>query len=117
MKELTTLAVGLTLALASAFAAPPAAPAAPVRDTVETLHGVTVHDPYRYFENAKDPEVQSWLKAQGDYARQTLDAIPGRDRLLARVTELTNATGDVVGSVERLPGGMMFYMRRVKGER
>src|SRR5438105_9328325 len=116
MIKLTTLAIGLTMAAtaASSFAAPPVAP---VRDQVETLHGVTVHDPYRYFENAKDPEVQSWLKAQGDYARQTLDAIPGRDRLLARVTELTNATGDVIGGIDRMPGGKTFYMRRVKGER
>lgn len=112
MKKLITLAFGLTLA--AAFAAPPVAP---VRDTAETLHGVTVHDPYRYFENVKDTEVQSWLKAQGDYARQTLDAIPGRDKLLARVTELTNATGDVIGGVVRMPGGKTFYMRRVKGER
>lgn len=40
-----------------------AAPVAPVRDVEQTLHGVTVHDPYRYFENLKDPEVQTWLRA------------------------------------------------------
>src|SRR2546421_12880008 len=102
MKELTTLAVGLTLALASAFAAPPVAP---VRDTVETLHGVTVHDPYRYFENVSDPEVQGWLKAQGDYARQKLDAIPGRDEMLKRITELSTASGDAVNDIVRMPGG------------
>src|SRR5690349_22122340 len=104
-------ALGLTLAAASAISAPPVAP---VRDQVETMHGVTVHDPYRYFENAKDPEVIAWMKAQGDYARQQLDAIPGRDAILKRIVELSDAQGDVVGTVTRMPQGKTFYMRRVK---
>jgi prolyl oligopeptidase len=116
MKKLTTLALGLTLA-AAVLAASSAPPVAPVRDTVETLHGVTVHDPYRYFENLKDPEVQAWLKAQGEYARQTLDAIPGHDALLKRITELSNTSGDVIYSVQRMPGHKVFYMRRVQGEK
>lgn len=107
-------AFGLTLAAATAFAAPPVAP---VRDTVETHHGVTVHDPYRYFENSKDPQVQAWIKAQGEFARQQLDAIPGRAAILRRIVELSDAEGDVVGSVVRMPGDHVFYMRRVKGER
>ena len=113
MKKLTTLALGLTLAAAT-FAAPPVAP---IRDQVETMHGVAVHDPYRYFENAKDPEVVAWMKAQGDYARQQLDAIPGRDELLKRIVALSEAQGDVVGSVVRMPGDKTFYMFRAKGER
>ena len=40
-------------------------------------------DPYRYFENMKDPEVVAWMKAQADFARTTLDRIPGRAALLA----------------------------------
>src|SRR3569623_193413 len=111
--KLMLLLAGLNLA-ASAFAAPPVAP---VRDTPETLHGVTVHDPYRYMENVKDPEVLAWMKAQGDYARSTLDAIPGRDAILRRIVELTAATGNAVGEVVRMPGGRLFYMTRVKGER
>ena len=107
------VALGLALSVA-AFAAPPVAP---VRDTPETMHGVTVHDPYRYFENVKDPEVQAWMKAQGDNARQVLDAIPGHDAMLARIKQLSDATGDVVGTITRMPGGRTFYMRRVKGER
>ncbi|HUR90421.1 MAG TPA: prolyl oligopeptidase family serine peptidase [Ramlibacter sp.] len=112
--KLMPLLAGLTLAASSSFAAPPVAP---VRDTPETMHGVTVHDPYRYMENVKDPEVLAWMKGQGDYARSTLDAIPGRDAILKRIVELTASTGDVVGEVQRFPGGKTFFMKRVKGER
>jgi prolyl oligopeptidase len=113
MQKLTTLALGLTLA-ASALAAPPVAP---VRDQGETKHGVTVHDPYRYFENSKDPEVVAWMKAQGDFARQQLDAIPGREALLKRIVQLSEAQGTVVHSIVRMPGNKTFFMRRTAGER
>src|SRR5690348_1409938 len=110
MKKPTTLLVGLAFAslatlAANSFAAAQAAPVAPVRDTPETMHGVTVHDPYRYMENVKDPEVLAWMKAQGDYARNTLDQIPGRGAILKRIVELSDAVGDVVGDVVRMPGG------------
>ena len=52
--------------LAAAQSAPPVAPA---RDHSETLHGVTVRDPYRYMENLADPEVKAWMLGQGAYAR------------------------------------------------
>lgn len=104
----------LLVCAAVAFAAPPAAP---VRDVVETLHGVTVHDPYRYFENLKDPQVQAWLQAQGEHARRTLDAIPGRDALLERIAQLSNSSGDLVYGVQRIAGRKVFYMRRVQGEK
>jgi len=37
-----------------------------------------ITDPYRYFENLGDPEVQSWFKAQADYASAMLDNLPMR---------------------------------------
>ena len=94
-----------------------AAPVAPVRDVVETLHGVTVHDPYRYFENSKDPEVQAWLKAQGAHARQSLDRIEGRNQLQERIAELAKATGDTLQDVVRMPGDRLFYLKRGRAER
>ena len=69
-------------------AAPAALPIAPVRDVTQVLHGVTVHDPYRYLENVKDPEVQAWLRAQGEGTRQTclLYTSPSpRDRTRSRM--------------------------------
>jgi prolyl oligopeptidase len=107
-------ATALALLAATALAAPPTAP---VRDTPENLHGTTVHDPYRYFENIKDADVQSWLRAQGAYARETLDRIEGRAALEKRLAELTAANGDAVGSVVRMPGDRLFYLKRARGDR
>ena len=98
-----------------ASAAP--APVAPIREVVDTLHGVAVKDPYRYFENAKSPEVQTWLKGQGEAARESLDRIVIREQLEKRITELTNATGDSINSVIRMPGDLIYYLKRPKGER
>ncbi|MGZ6989407.1 MAG: hypothetical protein ACXVH0_10650, partial [Thermoanaerobaculia bacterium] len=39
-------------------------------DVTDVLHGVSVKDPYRWLEDAKSPEVQAWMKAQDDLARQ-----------------------------------------------
>jgi prolyl oligopeptidase len=54
---------------------------------VEFLHGERVSDPYRWLEDGESPEVGAWTEAQGRYARQALDALPGiasvRRRLLA----------------------------------
>ncbi|HSR99942.1 MAG TPA: hypothetical protein VLM79_22965, partial [Kofleriaceae bacterium] len=74
----------------------PAPPAAPARDypasrradVAETLHGVEIHDPYRWLEDATQPEVQAWMKAQDAYAREHLAKLPGRDALAARLAEV-----------------------------
>ncbi|MEZ0308054.1 MAG: prolyl oligopeptidase family serine peptidase, partial [Ramlibacter sp.] len=104
----------LAISTASSFAAPPVAP---VRDQPMQLHGATVHDPYRYFENVKDPEVQNWMKAQGAYAREVLDRIEGRAQLEKRIGEFTAGAGDAVGSITRMVGNQLFYMKRVPGQR
>ena len=101
----------------SAFAAPTVQPVAPVGMVQDTLHGVVVKDPYRYFENVKAPEVQTWLRAQGEYSRGVLDQIAVRDGLEKRLTELTSANGDAIGGMVRMPGDRIYYMLRPKGER
>lgn len=93
------------------------APVAPIQDATETLHGVTLKDPYRYMENVRDPKVQDWLKGQGAYARGVLDRIAGRDALEQRITELTAASGDAIKDITRLPGDRIYYLKRAKGER
>ena len=101
----------------SALAAPAVQPVAPVGTVQDTLHGVVVKDPYRYFENVKAPEVQTWLRAQGAYSREMLDKIAVRDGLEKRLTELTSANGDAIGGMVRLPGDKIVYLLRPKGER
>jgi len=97
------------LSLLPALAAPPVAP---VRDVVDTLHGVAVHDPYRYFENVKAPDVQAWLQGQGAYARESLDRIEGRAQMARRIGEIASAAGDSIRDVVRMPGDRAFYLKR-----
>ncbi len=108
---------GVAIAGFCAIATAVEPPTAPIREVTETIHGVTVKDPYRYLENVKSPEVQAWLKAQGDFARETLDKIELRARLEARITELTNARGDAISNIVRMPGDHVYYLKRLKGER
>ena len=74
-----------------ASAAAPAKPAYPPTrrdDIVDEIHGTKVADPYRWVEDATRPDVQAWMKAQDDFTRARLDALPGRDALAARLREV-----------------------------
>ncbi len=99
----------------TALAANP--PVAPVTDTADTLHGVVVKDPYRYFENGKTPDVQAWYQGQGEFARSQLDRIAVRDTLEKRLTALTSGNRDAVAGLERMAGDKIYYVKRPKGER
>ncbi len=89
---------------------PPAARVAPISDT---LWGEVIVDPYRWMENAADPGWLPFMRAQGAYARQVLDAIPGRAALARRIAALsTEMTG--AEKVQRT-GERIFYERRPRG--
>jgi len=107
-----SLAAALWAGSLAALAGPPAAP---VRDVTQTLHGVTVHDPYRDFEDVKSPATQSWLKAQSESAEATLATMPEREKLAERIEALSRSTGDLVREVVRLPGERLFYLKREAG--
>ena len=92
--------------------AAPAAPAAPVKPVTDSYFGTSVTDPYRYMEDLKAPEVQQWAKAQAEFAKSVLEAIPARKRLLERVAELDASVQARIAAVQRLPGEVYFYERR-----
>src|SRR3972149_7326108 len=102
----------LALLLAPALAGAQALPVAPVRNVQDIYFGTSVDDPYRYFENLKDPEVSSWMKAHADSARRTLHSLPAYASMLARVAELDDAVAARIGSVQRVASGRLFYTRR-----
>jgi prolyl oligopeptidase len=93
-----------------------APPVAPVRSVSDNYFGKTIVDPYRYMENLDDPQVQAWIKSQADYAQQVLHAIPGRDRLLARIQELDQGSPYRFSLVHRWPSGDLHYMKRLASE-
>ena len=107
----TLIVCAISVALASALP-----PVAPRQSVTETLHGVSVTDPYRNLENVKAPATQAWLKAQGDYAAEQLSRIAERDVIAARVEALSKASGDQVRSVMRMPGERIYYLKRKVGE-
>jgi prolyl oligopeptidase len=106
--RLVVAATTIALLAAGSVPAPPAPP--PVRPVTETHFGVTVTDPYRYFENPKDPGLAAYFKVQSAYARQVLDALPGRAALARRIAQLDNAT-ESLDDVQPV-GGTFFYQKR-----
>src|SRR5271170_7584494 len=103
------LAFILSGAALAAQAAPLTQPVAPVRPVTDTYFGTPVVDPYRWMENLKSPEVQTWMKAQNDYTRDYLSHLPGRDALVQRVESLDNAANRV-GDLG-LYGSRYFYYK------
>ena len=55
-----------------------------VENVVETVHGTSVSDPYRWMESGGD-ELTSWIEAQRRRARAELDALPMRQSLLEAI--------------------------------
>lgn len=96
----------------------PLPPVAPVRPVSETLFGQAVTDPYRYMEDIKNPEVASYLRAQGEFARKALDALPGRKKMQERISALSEA-GVAISGVQVTGQGAqlrVFYYKLSPGE-
>jgi prolyl oligopeptidase len=97
--------------VASATAAPsgmPTKPPVPAPSPVtDTYFGTQVTDPYRYFEDLKNPQTQAFFKDQNDYANAVLARIPNRQKLFQLIKYLDNL-GIAVGSVNRV-NNLYFY--------
>jgi prolyl oligopeptidase len=78
-------------------------------NVVETIHGVSVADPYRWLEDQNSPETRSWIDAQDRCTDAVLESVPGRAQIAKRLTELMKV--DTLGlPVER--NGCYFFMKR-----
>jgi prolyl oligopeptidase len=87
----------------------PIYPSTPSNHVVETLHGEEVSDPYRWLEDGESPETQDWTERQNAFTQAYLAAVPARERLRQRLSELL-AIG--VLSVPMPAHGRYFYLRR-----
>jgi len=65
-------------------------PKARVSDQVDDYFGTKVRDPYRWMENVDSPEVKTWVDAENTLTRGYLDGVPGREKMHARLMDLTN---------------------------
>ncbi len=83
-------------------------------DTVETLFGHAVPDPYRWLEASDQPEVKRWVEAQNTHTRAVLGAIPMRAPLARRLEELLQIGERSLPWVRRLDSGAvrLFFTRR-----
>jgi prolyl oligopeptidase len=98
---------------AQAFPTPPPVP--PERPVGVTKYGVSVTDPYRYFENMNDPVVVSFFKEENAYARAVLgDLGAPRQQLFDRIAALDNA-GSAVNGVTP-DGPYYFYLKLNPGD-
>jgi len=100
----------LTAAWCAAQSTPPPTKVDPV---TETLHGVTITDPYRWLEDQNSTATREWLAAQDKYARSYLDSIPGRDQLRKKLEALLKI--DTM-SVPIVRNNRYFFSRRMAGE-
>ncbi|MBK7877439.1 MAG: S9 family peptidase [Planctomycetes bacterium] len=83
-------------------------PVARRADVVDDYHGVRVTDPYRWLEDPDAPETRAWVDAQNALARAWIDAVPEREAIEARLTQLWNYERYGVPSRE---GGLVIFAK------
>jgi prolyl oligopeptidase len=120
LRALRLSAAGLAATLliaAGPFNGPPPLPPTPAPPAAgnvsDTYFGTVVPDPYRQFEDAKNPALLNYFKAQNTYTRSILDALPGRTALGARVAQLDGGS-ESLSDVTVTPG-LRFYLKRPVG--
>lgn len=110
--------LAMTLALAAVARAQSAPqffpPQTPARPVVDVLHGTTLTDRYRWLENAKDPEVAAWTRAQHgatvDFLDRNAPPIPGLREELARYFDRDKTDPPL------FKHGREFFQRTRRGE-
>jgi prolyl oligopeptidase len=65
-------------------------PASRMEDVVDTYHGVSVADPYRWLEDATSQETRQWTDLQNQVTEDYLKTIPAGETIRARLTKLWN---------------------------
>ncbi|HEV8579779.1 MAG TPA: prolyl oligopeptidase family serine peptidase [Thermoanaerobaculia bacterium] len=83
-------------------------PESPRVEQVDDYHGVKVADPYRWLEDLDSEQTRAWVEAQNRVTSAYLAAIPERDAIRRRLTELWNY--ERYGVPEQ-HGGRYFFTR------
>ena len=116
MKTTFSAALLLTSLATTAQTTPVGPPATPQRPVTDTYFGKKVVDNYRWLENTNSPEVQAWFKAQGNYTTQTLDQIPGRDRLIKTFEDYDKLLAVRYAEIKQR-GNRYFYRKTLPSEK
>jgi prolyl oligopeptidase len=92
-------------------APPPMAPVTRVETVVDTIHGETFPDPYRWLEDQSAAETRAWIAAQEAYTNAGLPRDGARRALEGRLTVLMNRAE--IGAPRRGGAFEYFTLRRV----
>ncbi len=90
-------------------------PIAPSKPVTEDYFGTKITDHYRNLENLKDPAVQTWFKAQGVYAANIFDNIPGRDTLIKKMEDFRQRKAYFVSHNKVTRDDQCFFLKKQKG--
>lgn len=90
MKKRTILTLMATVATTLASAQSIQYPKAAKDGTVDNYFGTSVADPYRWLEDDASAETAAWVEAENRVTNDYLNRIPFRNKLLKRMTELSN---------------------------
>ena len=82
-------------------------PKAAKDNTVDEYFGVKVADPYRWLENDTSAQTAAWVEAENKVTNAYLKKIPFRQKLLKRLTELSNY--ERLGAPRKRHGKWYFY--------
>ena len=82
-------------------------PQAEKENVTDEYFGTTVSDPYRWLENDTSARTAAWVKAENEVTDAYLQKIPFRDKLLKRLTEVSNY--EKIGAPYKRHGKWYFY--------
>jgi prolyl oligopeptidase len=85
-------------------------PFSAVEPVTDILHSVPVVDPYRWLEDQDSVRTRAWVAEQTRYARNYLDAIPGRELIRRRIRDLLAV--ETYDSLQRA-GRRYFFRKRL----
>ena len=77
-------------------------------DHIDNYHGVEVADPYRWLEDVDGDQTAQWVAAENEVTQPFLEAIPARDTINQRLTEVWNYERFTTPVKQ---GGRYFYRR------
>lgn len=108
MRSTPLLTAAMTLIASAALAQNISYPTTRKTDQVDTYHGTTVADPYRWLEDDNSAETKAWVKSQNEVTEKILAAMPQRVPTRKIYTDLYNFEKFGIPSLE---GGRYFYSR------
>ncbi len=91
----------------------PVPPPTEAKPVTETIHGVTLTDPYRWLEDGKSPETRAWIAEQTRYTDEYLSQVKIRPEIIDELSKLERVESY---SIPEERGSMYFFKKRLADE-